>query len=801
MRYLQWYREKVKRRIIIMNKIYMLAKANIKKSRSATVTLFLIIFIASILLSLGCMTLLNYKKSFDKKVEELNSAHVAAVIMEQAYKDKYDEYFTDNPKVTDTEKEKVIFLPSAKFNFRSGEIAFPLVFLNADYERKMSTLSLVGEHKETGDRDIYVSYLMYSGGGYKLGDDFTIIYGGRDYTFRIAGFTEDVLFGSTNMGYLGFHMPEKTYQWFQAQLNDPMTNGILLQAKLTDWMLSNDMKNDFKKNVLEGNKGSIFAANSFVISIQDAKSARTATADIGGSIISGFSLIIVLISLLVIRFRIVTSIEDGMTDIGALKALGYSSVQIIASFILQFTQIALVGSLSGIAFSYLAVKPLAVMFSAQTGIIWNQGFDPVSSGINIILILFLVFIVTLLAARRIKKLHPIIALRTGIATHSFKKNHCPLTMKGSLNFVMAMKSMVQNLKQNIMITCIIAAISFACVFGVVLYYNIVADNKAFINMLGVEMCSVSATVLPGEDAGTLVNEFQKMDGVRKAIKYDYSNVTINDTECQVYIAEDFAQLDNNLSYEGRYPQYENEAAVTGFVAEKFNKKVGETITIHLGGKSADYLITGLVESSNNMGMGVFLTYDGVKVMNPEYKFNNINIYLKKGSDVDSFNTQLADKYGSKLAGTVNMDKLADSQLGVYTSIVAIFAYFILLVTAFMVALILYLVIKALIIRRKKDFGIQKALGYTTLQLMVQTSLSFLPIVLIGVAIGSILGSIYINPLLALLFRGIGVMKVDFVIPLVWLGFLCAGLCILAYAVAMLVSRRIKKISAYGLIVE
>jgi putative ABC transport system permease protein len=148
-----------------------------------------------------------------------------------------------------------------------------------------------------------------------------------------------------------------------------------------------------------------------------------------------------------------------------------------------------------------------------------------------------------------------------------------------------------------------------------------------------------------------------------------------------------------------------------------------------------------------------------------------------------------------------MDDLKSSQLGVYESIVKIFNSVILAVTLLLIVMILYLIIKALIIRRKKDFGIQKAIGYTTYQLMTQISISYFPIILIGAVIGSILGCIYMNPMLSLLFRGIGVMKVDFEIPILWVSLMCFGIGVAAYAVSMLLSLRIRKITPYNLIVE
>jgi len=784
-----------------MNKIWMLSLSYIRKSKGAAVSLVLIIFVAAILLNLGLLTSLNFNKSFDNKVEDLHSAHVAVTMLKQTYQDQYEDYYKTYPGVTETEKEDIIFLMSANFKYGTGKFSNPSFFLNASTKRNMSPLTFVGKHRDTGDRDIYVPNLLHTGGGYELGDAFVVNYRDKDYDFKISGFTEDILLGSTNLGGIGFHLPEESYKSFQKKLSDENTNGILLQSRLEDSKDAQEMITNFQKNKLTVGQTGI-VSTVWLCSLSKAKDARTSTANIGAVLIISFSLIIVLVSLLVIKFRVSSSIEDGIADIGTLKALGYTSKQVIASIMLQFALISSFGSILGITVSYAAVGQLSNMFSAQTGIVWKQGIDQTSSILSFLIILLLVFIVTTISARRIRKLHPIIALRFGIMTHSFKKNHCPLeNTMGSLNFVLAMKSMVSNLRQNLMISLIIAAISFACVFSLTMYYNMVVDNKAFMDMIGTEMCSVNISVMPGADTSVLLNDIQKLDGVRKAINYNYGRVTINDEAIQVYITDNFSLLENNQVYEGRYPKYDNEVAINGSMAKRFKKTVGDIISVKMGNGIEEYLITGLNQCADNMGMDISMTYKGILRMKPDYKYNSINIYLDSEKNTKIFIDEMTEKFGNEIAGAINFDEMAKSQLGVYSSIMTIVTSIILIVTALIVVMILYLIIKALILRRRRELGIQKAVGYTTLQLMIQTSMSFLPVVFFGAILGSFVGSIYINPMIAVLFKGIGVMKVAFMVPYFWIGLMCLGICLLSYIVSMLVSWRIRKITAYTLIVE
>jgi putative ABC transport system permease protein len=178
----------------------------------------------------------------------------------------------------------------------------------------------------------------------------------------------------------------------------------------------------------------------------------------------------------------------------------------------------------------------------------------------------------------------------------------------------------------------------------------------------------------------------------------------------------------------------------------------------------------------------------------------INVYLK-GTDNASFIENIKTQYGDLAVEYSDVDETINSQSSVYISAVFAVMVLVLAITVLVVVLILYLVIKTMILKRKREFGIFKATGYTTFQLMTQIMFSFVPIVIIGVTIGGVLGSLYTNSMLTLLLSGAGIHNVQFIIEVPLIIGLCIGLVVLSYLVSMIVSRRIKGISAYELITE
>src|SRR5699024_1335128 len=128
----------------------------------------------------------------------------------------------------------------------------------------------------------------------------------------------------------------------------------------------------------------------------------------------------------VIKFSVSNNIEEGMVNIGVLKAIGYTSRQILSSVILQYILIALCGSIIGIALSYALMPLIGDIISTLSGLIWVQRFDMTVNLVSIFFVMICVVLVTLLSAFRVKKILPVVALRGGIQTHSFRKNHIPL---------------------------------------------------------------------------------------------------------------------------------------------------------------------------------------------------------------------------------------------------------------------------------------------------------------------------------------------------------------------------------------
>lgn len=779
-----------------MKRSMLIAFSNIKANKGQSITFLIMILISSLLLNFGIVTYNDSSHNFDKQATEANCEDCMFTMQNNDYIDELENEIANDSDVSDYEVRDVILLETI-FDYNDGEQAIRSIILNKDDEEIYNKSTIIEESSEKYNKPIYLPLILKTGGGYNLGDTFTLTSEGKDYSYTVAGFFNNISLGTTAVPSIGFILNNSEYEDLSKQLKHTADSKMYL-IKLKD------RQNASKYITSIYNKYTVKSPNSVCTRTyySGIKNSRTFMSNIVAMIVVAFSIIIVAVSLIVVRFRIINSIEEDIHGIGALKATGYTSRQIILSYIVQFLLITLIGSILGILLSYTLIPILSAALEAQSGMIWKTSLNLIIPLITVITIVFITTVTVYFSTNKIKKLPPIDALRNGLATHNFKKNHLPLnSTKGNANFLLGMKTFLSNIKQNVMVSIIIAAVSFACVMILILYYNIAIENKAFVDAIAGEVPSISLTMTKDNYNEDLKDELLENDCVYKTMYADQCSLMAEDINSYFYIREDFSECNTDICYKGRNPIHSNEVALNGFMANELNKDIGDEITLHYGDISEKYLITGFVQSGNNMGYDAEITTEGLQRINKNYKNNEIYLYLNDNKDSDKFADYLKEEYGDKITNVFCVQNLVDAQLKAYVEISKILSYAIIISTFAIISLILYLIIKTSIIRNKVYYGIQKALGYTSKQLILQLSYSFILITTIGTIIGGLCGYFLTNGLFSVLLRSIGIMQIKLYILPSTIILTCLGIIIFSFFISLAVARRIKKISAISLIRE
>lgn len=782
-----------------MRNIWMLTEANLRKGKIQLISMFGLIFLAALFLNLGLLFLLNFSGFYMERVSAQNAPDAFLFIEKNAFEKSDEEFLTDYPGVKNIEIEECMILDLTEFNYNTSQMTTELRFFNVDAPKEMGGINFIGRHIKDERELIYLPYIM-STGGYQVGDLFTFKYQHKDYSFTVGGFVEELYYGSTIAGRLNVYLPNDDYERFTRAINDEDLAFTAMGVRLNHIANGHQIVSDYLRYI-EDRSHAESTISVFGSALNELRAYRTMISSLISTILVAFSMIIVFVCLIVIRFRIVTNIQDGMTNIGALKAVGYTSNQIILSIILQFSSVAAVSSILGIFASYSATPVLSGTFAGLIGLNWQQGFDPMISCLSFLCIVLTVILVSIMAAKNIHLLHPIIALRGGNSNNNVKRNSFPLSStRLNLHIALAMKGFAQSVKQNLMISIILIGVSFASLFSIIMYYNFVVDHSAFMGLSIDEPCNVE--VFLDEHHDNLLERMKRMPEVRKAFFRNSSHMTTIQNEA-VYpiIMEDYSRSESTMIMEGKFPDQSDEIAFPAVLAKKYGISVGSAVELKFRNKSASFIVSGTSQSLSHTGRMCNITLDGMRRLQKDYELTGIDVFLEKGENTQEFIDLLDDEFGDTIVNTVNMDEAMAASVGTFATIASLISVTILITTILMVILVVYLIIKTNISRKKREIGIQKAVGYSTFQLMNQITLGFIPIVFFGTGVGAFLGYVCINNVLTVLFSVFGIMRMDFYVGASWPILTIIVITAFSYCVSMLISWRIRNVSPYVLTSE
>lgn len=828
--------------------VWMICWANLKKKKSVAISMCLLILLSTALFNVGLTFLTGINRFYDQENDRLNGPHYQVRFYGNEYKEEYLEYFRKDDRVSQAEAEDAIMMDMCTLP-QGGTLSITYRNLEADREiRGYEIRHLADVPKE---KAVYIPVYMKSM-GYQPGSELKLVFKKQEYTFQVAGYMTSTWFGSSISSLADFYIPQEAYEKLYAQVGC----GKLMSVRVKDTSQLSELRKDFKRDTSVKIEAASLDADVIETHLDEMRTACTMLVTILSVILFAFSFIIVFVGMVVMRFRIASHIDAQMRNIGALGAMGYTGKQITWSIALEFLVIGLAGTLLGIAVSYGMIGMLGKLIVESAGIPWSGGARVGSALFSVIIMMAVILVTSQTAAGKAARIRPIQALRGGLESHDFSKSYFPLERTpGNLSLVLGLKNMMFHKKTYAMVGTIVAGVTFACAFALVLYQNMGMDDRVLVEMSGFEISELMVYKAPHADIKKLEEELLAVDGVRKTSMYEITSVSIEEETISAYVSDDFGELEMMKPYEGEFPVYDNEIGLTGVLAKRLGKKIGDTLKVEYQGVEAEYVISGLGQTMSNFGRQCFLNTDGLRRVNPSYERNSILVYLEDGYDTTEMidvlenrfdvlspsgsreNDEKADakrKAEEKLANLISMygvdsvqfalmrdgeivlsgdtssyqidrientEKMFVSNINSVAAAVGMVSVIILLGTVLIITLVFYIVIKSMIIRRKHEFGIFKAVGYTDRQLMQQVAASFLPVSVLGAAAGCVVSTMAINPIASRLFEQVGISRMDFVINPLVLTAMSVALVLFAFLISMGVAGKIKGISVYSLLTE
>ncbi|MEE1282675.1 MAG: ABC transporter permease [Acutalibacteraceae bacterium] len=773
-----------------MSKILNQILYNLKKDKSSFISFGIIILITALILNCATVLMLQVDTAYDEKLVKLNTASVNVVIPEIQSNNELEKEISKIDNVERLEKHRAIFSEVTVKDFNGTDFSMNIMFYNIDNERTLNIFEFVSETEKSVDNPIYIPLYVAQLGGFDLNDEIIYSIDGKSHSFTVAGIIEEMQYGNYGSSLLCAYLPEKEFEKLADTYNDKTV--VEYSMSLVSGSNVDSSKDDISKKLED--KGVMMLSS---LDSESVKGARTMVCDLLILILIAFALIILAVSVFLSNFRVKNSIESEIANMSVLKALGYTSSQIVASITLPYAFVSIFFTMLGIGLSYLLLPVLSTVLTVQSGFSFNISFDLISFVCVTVILAGVVALFTFISARKIKKTQPIDGLRGNSSSKHSKKNHLPLEdTKGNTQALLVLKQISACKKQNVMLFLVCFVLTVLIAFSGTLFYNVAIKPENFMSALSDEVPDV-IIVPQNKNENELLTVLNDDKQVENALKYMSGSVKIKDKAVTSFACEDFTKVRNDVCYIGKNPEKADEIALGSVFESEY--KIGDTVSVKLNDTTKNFKVTGFVQSVNLQGELCELSLNGYMSLCEDEATPSIYVYLNNSANAG----KLAEKYKSEhseiVADTVNSYKLQQEAQNMYMSITVIFVAVIFVVTILIVLFILYIVIKSLLVKRRQELGIYKAMGYTSSQLILQTAGSFMPVSIVAIVLSSVMALLYMPCIYQFVFEALGVMKNNIEVSFGFLMLFAIVQIIINIIISIILCMPIRKISAYALI--
>lgn len=765
---------------------------NLKKEKSSFVSFGVIILITALILNCAAVLLSQVDRAYEEKLSSLNTADVNVIVPRIQSSSKLENNLRDLSSVEKLESHTAVMVEATVKDFNGADFSMNTVFYNMDAKRNVNNFELVSESKNDVENPIYIPLYVSDFGGFDLGDNIVYAIDGKSHSFTVAGVIEEMQYGNYGSGLLCAYLPKEDFEEFADVYSEKTV--VEYSMSVNSGASLDKTKEDISK-VIEHNGVMTLS----LLDSESVKGTRTMVTDLLILILTAFSLIILAVSVFLSNFKVKNAIDCEIINMSVLKALGYTSAQIVWGITLPYALVSLIFALSGVGLSYALLPVLCSVLTVQSGFSFAVSFDLLSFICVTVVLVGVVTFFTFISARKIKKTQPIDGLRGNTSTKGAKKNRLPLDKtKGNTKLLLVLKQMIATKKQNVMLFLVSFVLTVLIAFSGTLFYNVVVKPENFMSALSDEVADV--IMIPKEDSiSKLEAKLGDDNRVENSLQYMSCSVKIEDKAVTSFACEDFSKVRNDVCYMGTNPKEVDEIALGSAFEESF--KIGDTVSVTVDDITKSFEVTGFVQSVNLQGELCQLSTEGYNSLLDEKQTPSLYVYLENPENAEEVVKEYKADYPELLADTINSYKLQKEAQDMYMGITMVLVVAIFVVTILVVLFILYIVIKSLLVKRRQELGIYKAMGYTSSQLISQTAGSFMLVSIIATLLSSVLAMFYMPAVYGFIFEALGVMKNNIEISFGFLMLFAVAVILVNIIISIILCMPIRKISAYSLIKE
>ncbi|MBR6107968.1 MAG: FtsX-like permease family protein [Oscillospiraceae bacterium] len=700
---------------------WRILKKDLKRKKTMNIILLLFVILCSMFASASVNNISAVTGGIEHYLELANVPDIVVYMSEDC---KAKEEIEALPSVKETRTVKPLDIMSSRQFYYQGKqletFINPATIYPAD---EFSIRCFDEDNNAVGDVEkgsFYATSQFVQDTDIKPGDDVTIKIGETDITLKYAGAIKCPVFSTESVAGPSLLLNHTDYDVLNSE---PETEsfGIQMMVKTDDLKAVQDIVADYPADASymdkEGYKG---------LFLYDM---------IAAYILMATSTLLMLTAFVVLRFSIGFTISEEFREIGVMKAVGIGNGSIRSLYIAKYLAISVIGAVIGFAGSI----PLgSTMMKTVSKNIVLKGRNSVLLGlISAAAVVVIILLFCYSCTRRVRKLSPIDAVRSGQTGERFRKKslmHLGRSKLPATGFLSA-NDVLSAPKRFGIITVIFAV----CILLVTCMSNFVMTLKSDkIHML-FAIPETEVHILDADLFAPMMRDAAETDRIIADTEeiLRKNGIPAQCTTAQMISAEAwkgdtkagilFTKTSGKTDYvfpieEGSEPQKADEIAVTASVLKLLDAQIGDRIKARIDGKEYEFIITGRFESFMSPGARMTTDFDfGHSVVNGT---TGLNIHLLNKSDrerVPEIKELLINEFKTDKVYTTS--GIIEAMTGMSETMKSI-KHLMVILAIVVTAMIVVLMERSFISKEKSEIALMKAVGISDMSIIGQHVMRF-----------------------------------------------------------------------------
>ena len=699
---------------------FTILKKDLKRGRTMNTIILLFIIISVMFISGSVNSMISVTSSLDNYFENAGVPEVMCATLNRTQTQTVEQVLEkDSSKISKLEYEPMWYMSTEDITFADGS--------KTDFTSTIDLMPIGGTKLSYFDEDkkkitqvrkgeVFIANKFEEQGGIKVGDTLKFKLGDVETELKVAGKFYDAVMGSALMGNGRMIMNDEDAKLFMDEADKRGLSGSI-------YYISTDSADEIINTLNESDLSFAFCGKKEFI-----KSSYIFDM-IVALLLLAVSAILIIVALIVLRFTISFTISSEFREIGVMKAIGLGNMKIRSQYLVKYLAISVVGAVIGTVLS-IPFGSLLTDISSSSVMVESEGnaFTNILCAIAVIAVIMLF---GLICTRKTNKLSPVDAIRNGQTGERFKRKgflRLSRSRLGTTTFMAA--NDVMSAPKRFLIIIVV----FALTILPIQFLDICADtlnNKQMLSALGAVPSDVAFQnnddnyqyTTDGSGRQILIDKYKKMeqtlaDNGMPARVFSEEFITckqeFNGRTTKVLALQGVNNKASEHKYtEGSAPQSNDEIAIQHNTAKDLGgAKIGDTVTVTVGDKKYELIISGFYEAMTNMGQGIRFHED----LDIDYNFSNGTFGGQIKFTDDPSDKEIDERIEKikDLFPDLTDIKTGAAQAQDITSVGPVFdtlKFFFLILSAAIVIMVAVLMERSMVIKETSEIATMKALGF------------------------------------------------------------------------------------------